>query len=166
MPILAIDQGNEYSGYCVLLDNYTPTQFGKIRNKDLLRAIPQIKEDYGIEALAIERFESYGMPVGRTVFDACVWGGRFIQRCAALDIPFEWVARKEEKLMICRSMKATDSNIRRALIDMFAKHDFKNGKGTRANPDFFYGFSADMWSAFAVGYVFLTRRDAKNDNNG
>lgn len=157
--ILAIDEGNEYSGYCVLdSETYEPLKFGKIDNNELLDMIPNLKETWNVSELAIERIESYGMAVGKSIFDTCVWAGRFIERCHRLGIKYEWVTRKEEKMMICQSMKANDSTIRRALIDMFAKHDFKNGKGTKKNPDFFYGFRADIWSAFAVGYVYIERR--------
>lgn len=158
MSVLAIDEGNEYSGYCVMLDNYSPVEFGKVENNELLEHIGDILTKYKDISLAIEKFESYGMPVGRSVFDSCVWAGRFIQACTAQGIAYEWVGRKEEKLVICGSLKANDTTIRRALIDMFCSHDYKTGKGTKQKPDYFYGFKADVWSAFAIGYVYLNKR--------
>ena len=105
---------------------------------------------------------SYGMPVGKEVFDTCVWIGRFIEdmNCIPQDriTVTEYIYRKDEKINICNSMKAKDSNIRQALIDRFAQHDFKNGKGKKSNPDFFYGFSKDVWSAFAVGITYLDKK--------
>ena len=158
--ILAIDPGNIQSAYCVIdKTNYKPIEFGKIDNDELKEKMLNDLKLYPIETMAIEMIASYGMPVGREVFDTCVWIGRFIEtfKCANT----YYVYRKDEKMNLCGSMKAKDSNIRQALIDRFATFDFKNGKGTIKQKDFFYGFSKDIWSAFAVGITYL---DKINEN--
>ena len=99
---------------------------------------------------------SYGMAVGKTVFDTCRWVGRF----EALFMSQHYIEptliyRLEEKQHICKDSRAKDSNIRRALIDRFAEHDLKRGTGTKKNPDWFYGFKKDIWAAYAVGLTYI-----------
>lgn len=150
MTILAIDPGDKESAYC-FVDSETlePGFFGKVPNEELLAYI----NTFTYDCIVIERISSYGMAVGRNVFETCEWVGRFTQ--AALPAKAEYIYRKEEKLHICQDSKAKDANIRRALIDRFARHDLQNGKGTKAQPDFFYGFRADVWAAYAVGLTYL-----------
>ncbi len=51
-------------------------------------------------------------------------------------------------------MKAKDSNIKQALINRYANHDFRSGKGMKKNPDTFYGVAKDVWQAIAVGVTY------------
>lgn len=128
-----------------------PFRFGKISNEELLVIVK--KEDYG--KMVYEAFASYGMAIGQSTIKSIEWNGRFIQCALDREIPVFPIFRKDEKINICGTMKAKDANIRQALIDRFAKHDFKNGKGTKNEPDWFFGFRADSWSAFAIGTTYL-----------
>jgi len=169
--IFAIDPGNEYSAYVLTDDELKVIEKGKVTNDELLEIIYKhfhLKREgdklvSNIDYVAIEMVASYGMAVGKTVFETCVWVGRFYQAIyEQANINPIFIYRKDEKICICGSLKATDSNIRRALIDRFAKHDFKNGKGTKNNPDWFYGFKADIWAAYAVA---ITYHDKYLDKN-
>lgn len=145
--ILAIDAGNEESGYCLMdAKTYKPIEFGKISNEQMLMKV--IELDYS--NLILEMVASYGMPVGASIFETCVWIGRFIQARKCPD--YEYIYRKEEKINLCNSMKAKDSNIRQALIDRFGE------VGTKNNQGWFYGFKKDVWSAYAVGVTWLDKQ--------
>lgn len=152
MNILAIDPGNVESGYCFIdEETYKPYDFGKVENDTIEQCVAMTN----IEHVVIEHIASYGMAVGKEVFDTCVEIGRLSMLADLKGIPCDYVYRRDEKLTICGSPKANDANIRRALIDRFAKHDLTNGKGTKADPDWFYGFKADIWAAYAVGVTWL-----------
>ena len=157
--IFAIDPGNEQSARCVMTGDYKLLDFGKAPNKEVMEHMLYILTDTAtsislIDGVIIERIASYGMPVGREVFDTCEWIGRFSQEAEKL-VKVDYIYRKEEKLYICGSPKAKDANIRAALIERFAQHDFKNGRGTKSNPDVFYGVKADVWAAIAVAVTYL-----------
>lgn len=151
MPmIFAIDPGNTESGWAVIrMPDFVLCEFGKVKNEELLEMLEGYCRGNVIDIFAIEMVASYGMAVGKDVFETCVWIGRFVQTIHPKE--YKYVYRKEEKMCLCGSMKAKDSNIRQALIDRYAKHDFKNGKGVKKNPDTFYGVSKDVWQAIAVG---------------
>lgn len=157
-PIIAIDPGNTQSGYCVIDRNtLRPLEFGKIDNAELLQKLSSAGAQ-GWRWAVIEMVASYGMPVGREVFDTVLWIGRYYQVLNAC-CPVRLLCRIEEKRHICHDSRANDTAIRRALIDRFAAHDLKNGKGTKKAPDFFYGFKADVWAAYALGLTAIENRE-------
>lgn len=162
--VFAIDPGNTYSAYAVMSEqerkDYKLLEFGKYINKECMqKMIDWIDQQYPPDIVVIERVASYGLAVGKEVFETCEWIGRFSQE-AEKYIPVEYIYRKDEKITICGSMKAKDTNIRQALIDRFATKDFKNGKGTKKDPDYFYGVSKDCWAAIAIACTYL---DMKNE---
>lgn len=151
MRILAIDPGNIESGYAIIeMPDFKLLEFGKVDNHTLLK----MKFKYGIDEIVIERVASMGMAVGQSVFETCEWVGRFTQLLESNGVIAHYIYRRDEKMAICGSMKAKDSNIRTALIDRYARFDFKNGKGTKNNQDTFYGVSKDVWQAIAVGVTY------------
>lgn len=146
--LLAIDPGSTESGW-VLIDTETrrPLDFGKTENA-LLEA-RMWSRDLMFSDAVIEMVASYGMAVGAEVFETCVWIGRFYSAADELSDP-RLITRHPIKLHHCHSAKANDSNIRQALIDRFAPGVSNHGKGTKAAPGWFYGFSADVWQAYAL----------------
>lgn len=158
--MFAIDPGNIESAYCVVdADTLRPLEFGKVGNDELLGMVRDFTLPGGApELVVIERIASYGMIVGRDVFETCEWLGRFTEAALEREVPVAYVYRRDEKLHICGDSKAKDANIRRALIDRFARHDLRSGKGTKKDPDWFYGFAADVWAAYAVAVTYIETR--------
>jgi hypothetical protein len=95
--------------------------------------------------LAIEQVRSYGMAVGAEVFDTCVETGRFIQAFRGETI---LIPRIEVKQFLCHSVRANDSNIRAAILDLYGGKD--KAIGNKANPGPLYGFKSDLWAALGV----------------
>jgi hypothetical protein len=157
--ILGIDPGPTESAYVLLNPELKPIAFEKTNNDELIsnallaiagHRIRQFDESIDV---AIEMVASYGMPVGRDVFETCVWVGRFWERLE--NFPKKtFVYRREEKITICHSPKANDATIRQALVDRFAHGYSNHGKGTKDNPSVFYGFKRDCWQAMAVAVTY------------
>jgi len=143
--LLAIDPGDKQSAY-VIMDEYKPIDFDIIPNAQLLERF--YAEGYAFyDHFAIEMIASYGMPVGKEIFDTVFWIGRFWE---ASDSPRKkLVYRKDEKMNLCGSMRAKDANIRQALIDRFGI------VGKKKTPGWFYGFKADIWQCYACGVTYL-----------
>lgn len=138
--ILAIDPGNEQSGW-VLFANGKVCDSGVGPNEPLLQWIKEWPTD--ADELAIEMIASYGMPVGREVFETCVWIGRFQQAWTGKK-PVRLIYRQAVKLHLCGSPRAKDANIRQALLDKLGP------QGTKKQPGPLYGVKTHAWAALGV----------------
>lgn len=157
MRILAIDPGSVESAYALIdADTRRPLDVAKIDNRTLADMLTDNEFDLSLahDRGAIEMVASYGMSVGADIFETCVWIGRFQQ---AAEIGAELVYRRDVKVHHCMSAKAKDSNITQALIDRFAHNVPNRGKGTKAEPGWFYGFRADIWQAYALAVLIADR---------
>ena len=143
--IIAIDPGDVQSAFVVMDGKFNIVDKGLEDNYTMKAYLEQEGAPY--DKLIIEGVASYGMPVGRTVFETCIWIGRFIEAWGG---DFELMYRKDVKMTLCGSMRAKDSNVRQALIDRFG------AVGTKKKPGKLYGVSKDIWSALAVAVCYLS----------
>ena len=173
--ILAIDPGPVDSAYA-LIDAATrqPIEIDKVANDlvlerlmDLCVGDPHPTEQFtllepSLGHIAVEMVASYGMAVGREVFETCVWIGRYRQvvDIYAQQIPCDLIVRRDVKMHHCHNAAAKDSNISQALIDRFASGVPNRGKGTKAQPGWFYGFAADIWQAYALAVLVADRLES------
>lgn len=136
--ILAIDPGTHNSGL-VVFEAGRVLRAGIHNNEFILHTIRESRAD----VLAIEMIASYGMPVGREVFETCVWIGRMVETWRE---PYDvrMVYRKDVKLHLCGTAKAKDPNIRQALLDKVGP------AGTKKAPGPTYGVRSHAWAALAV----------------
>ena len=146
--IYGIDPGPEESGWCVYLpDHHRVLSSGVKKNADLLHYLQLVDHT----RIAIEMIASYGMPVGREVFETCVWVGLFIQALSSWKTA-ELVYRKDVKMHLCGTTKAKDSNVRQAILDRFPRTGGGSTPqiGTKAKPGPLYGVSSHAWPAIGV----------------
>jgi len=145
MKILAIDPGPAQSGFVVLTNNRVESS-GVMLNDDMRSYLMPSNA----ELLAIEMIASYGMPVGREVFETCVYIGRLVEawnwaRCLMQPRrPSVLVYRKDVKMHLCGTPRAKDGHIRQALIDLLGP------PGKKSDPGPTYGVKSHAWAALAV----------------
>lgn len=147
MITLAVDPGTTESGYVYLGEDRRVITSGIEDNEHMLKRIQHLPcvgmVHYAFDALAIEMIASYGMPVGREVFETCVWVGRFKQAWCEPDA-VKLIYRRDVKLHLCGSARAKDPNVRQALLDMLGP------QGTKKAPGPCYGVKSHAWAALAV----------------
>lgn len=149
MRILGIDPGYTQTAWV----DYDAVQrklmgFGIEPNAVFLDTCANATSLVGLDLVAIEKVEGFGMAVGKEVFETVWWTGRFHQELSAVLEPVR-ITRRAVKLHLCGSSRAKDANIRQSLLDRFGP-----GKdaaiGTRSKPGPLYGVSKDVWAALAV----------------
>ncbi len=153
--VLAIDPGSTHSGWVVFDGELLGGKLlacGLCENLELRDKL----NCCGLESrplpttIAVEMISSYGMPVGASVFETCVWIGRFVEAWGG---DFQYVTRRAVKLHLCNSAKAKDSNVSQALRDRFGWTRSEARK---------LGLKADIWQALGVAVCWYdTLRDEK-----
>ena len=151
--ILAIDPGTLKSGW-VIYDTKTHTVVDKgiTDNYALKLFIKSELDQNSFQTVAIEMIASYGMAVGREVFETCLYIGQLMQMFEDAYIDFKLVFRRDVKQAICRNGKAKDPQIRQALIDQFPKTGggTKPQIGNKKQPGRLYGVTSHIWAALGV----------------
>ena len=149
--VIGVDPSSIHSAM-VLCKGFALTPIDKVLvdNENFIVHFKKTIKEYKKKDLfvAIEGLECLGQIVGKNVFDTAYFIGRLLQICVDNKVTTKIIYRKEEKIVICHDIYANDSKIRQTLIDEFGE------KGTKNNPGFFYGFSKDIWNAFAVAVVY------------
>jgi hypothetical protein len=148
MNIVAIDPGTEESGHVIWNvedGKHSISHMGNVDNETVLGLIGAMTRfDKDTDVVAIEWIQSYGMAVGKSTFETCLWVGRFVQTCITFGYDVRLIPRLPIKLHHCGSPRAKDGNISQALRDKYGE------KGTKKEPGFFYGVSKHAWQACAV----------------
>lgn len=152
MLIHAIDPGSEQSAF-VSWDGRV-VNHGIVPNDDLLR---MVRHEEGAfwngDVLVIEQVESFGMAVGVEVFRTVWWCGRFHQAWWENHRDAIQLTRRAVKLHLCHSARATDANVRQALIDRFGPTKAE-AIGTKYKPGPLYGLKGHEFAALGVVLTF------------
>ena len=157
--VIGCDPGTEQSALVV----FDPAEMRVVshavdRNDAVLEGLA--KSVVGKHAiLVIEMVESFGMPVGREVFETVFWSGRFAQAWAGR---FDSLPRRIIKQHLCHTARATDANIRQALIDRFGPGPEK-AIGKKATPGPLYGIKGHCIAALAVAVTYADQHAASVD---
>ena len=147
MLLLAVDTGTAKSAYVYVdTETYKIEESGKVDNEKMMEIAR-----YGYyDACAIEMFSSYGMRVGKEVFESVVMVGRIMEASRNRGIPADRIARSKVKQFVCqKGGSCKDADVIQVLKDRFGS------KGTKKDPGFFFGTTADIWQAFALATAWV-----------
>jgi hypothetical protein len=123
MKILGIDPGNRFTGVALYDSELHAVPFFKIFQDDndgcvgFLRSLCPPFPEMLVDEIIIEGVKSYGQIVGADVFDTCMWIGEFRRVIKDITIPLRMSWRKEYITHITLSPRATDANVRAAVIE-------------------------------------------------
>lgn len=154
--IFAIDPGPTHSGWVLFDAESFRVLSGKHEsNQGVAGSLVStlMQGPHSNFAVAVEMVSSYGMPVGKEVFETVWWAGRFHQMALGMHgVVAHRILRGEVKLHLCKSSRAKDANVRQALLDLFPATG--GGKtpqvGTKTKQGPLYGVSGHLWPALGV----------------
>ncbi len=157
MIVLGLDPGTEQSAL-VAFNGESVMEHQILPNREMLtllyeRRDADLREPANkTRVLVIEQIESFGMAVGKETFETVFWTGRFAE--AWCPKRFERMPRRIIKQHLCHTARATDANIRQALIDRFGPSTEK-AIGSKKQPGPLFGIKSHCWAALAVAITWF-----------
>lgn len=148
MTIAAIDPGTRESAI-VIWDGDVITDAFVESNEKLVEVIRSIEH----LPLVIEKVESFGMAIGLETLETVFWSGVFAEAHGRANT-FR-MGRKAVKIHHCGSARATDANIRAAIVDRFGGQDAAFGKKSAPGP--LYGITGHKMAAFALALAWIEK---------
>lgn len=158
MTCVAIDPGTERSA--LLIWHECRIVEALFESNDAIRLY--LKDSPNTWPLVIERVESYGMAVGKETFETVYWSGIFAEAHGLANT--HRIGRKDIKLFHCRSVRATDANIRMSILDRFGGKE--KAIGTKKAPGLLYGISGHLWAALALAIAWSETQRMSEEVNG
>lgn len=117
--ILGIDPGSEETAYALMGEDYQVIEADKQSNDRFLDDTLPDLIDREATTVVIEGIQSYGMAVGRSVFDTCYIIGEARRIAKLKQVECFIYPRPEYARAIIGGMKVKDSLIRQALMTRF-----------------------------------------------
>ena len=154
MIILGIDPGPHHCG-AALYDTDARRVLGSwkaLTVDQAVGAVQSLKDTHGVELVAIERVQSYGI-AGASLLRTAEVGGVLHQAASRELLEVVWLYRRE----VLRGLDVTgkgnrDSLVRQRLIEMHGG-DRVSAVGTKKKPGPLYGVASHAWAALAVAVV-------------
>lgn len=158
MIVTAIDPGTRESAV-VEWNGKLPSNAAVVDNEELAQILR--KESFQPHPLVIEKVESMGMAVGVETFETVYWSGIFAEAYGLQKV--HRMGRKAVKLHHCGSTRATDSNIRQALLDRFGG---SGAFGTKRLPGPLFGVTGHKLAALALAIAWFETEGPRVDRQG
>tara|TARA_R110000824_G_scaffold131994_1_gene294284 strand:- start:34 stop:528 length:495 start_codon:yes stop_codon:yes gene_type:complete len=152
--VLGLDPGPANSGL-VLYDSDAREVIEarkSITTADAMDLLTGVAGKFGIDLVAIERVQSYGI-AGASLLRTAEVGGMLHQCASNLGLDVVWLYRRE----VLRGLDVTgkgnrDSLVRQRLIEIHGG-DRASAVGTKAKPGPLYGVASHAWAALSVAVV-------------
>lgn len=142
MNVIGIDPGTNDGAVVVWDTEARKIVFHDIKpNNDLLE---WLRTQTLATRVSCETIMSYGQRVGAETFETCFFIGRVMEICFNRGQEFNPIRRKEVIMVHCASNKATDADVRAAMIA------YAGPPGTKKAPGPTYGIASHEWSALAI----------------
>jgi len=177
--VLAIDPGTERSAVVMYRPAEQRFQWAEwMLNPDVLTMMRRYGREAGGLHVAIEDIQSFGLEVGRSTFETCVWIGRFAEAfegaAPGRNQPATMVSRRDVKIVLCGRMtykdprtgnqkKVGDSEVRRAVLGRFPATGGGSTPqvGTKKQPGPCYCLRGDQghkYQAAAIAVTYIETR--------